>query len=169
MKHADSYREVSAPWDAPHVLATYARLTKSLHVRVPRNLAIDSRYPFAQARHALHQLSLGIPCEDQACVWLCAEFVVSDCFFSGSGYLKAGMARRLKQVPLDEQTKDLLRKGILDLWKRAGYRREWREYCNLLRRIGFERYEKQFASLLPDCHPGTGRFVGRLVDVQFAD
>ena len=166
MKIANPYHEVPPVWTANHLIETYARLVKSFHVRSPRVLGIPGpiRHALVESRLVLHQLSLGIKANDQACIWLSAQFLASASYFSGSGYLKAAMARRLKHGFLDEQTKDIVRKGILDLWSEGLYRHEWREYHGLLRSVGLGPYRKQFEAILRTCHPGTRRYIRSLLD-----
>lgn len=168
MKTISAYHEVPPEWAANHLIETYARLVKSFHVDSPRNLGVSVVHPLVQARHALHQLSLGIKSNDQACIWLSAQFVASTSYFSGSGYLKAGMARRLKQSTLDEQTKDVIRKGALQSWSQGLYRQDWRELHGLLRHIGLGPYRSQFAATLGSCHLGVRRYVRSLVSASDA-
>jgi hypothetical protein len=168
MKLPSAYHEVPAEWSATRVIETYARLANSFHVHTPSDLAIRVVHPFIQSKHALYRLSDAVKSQDQAAIWLSAQFLASDVYFSGSGYLKSSIARRLKSAALDEQTRDIVRQGALSLWREGMYRQEWREYRALLRRVGLGPYRKQFASIVALCHPGTRRYVRELLNADNA-
>ena len=115
----------------------------------------------------LSEVSLGIKSNDQACIWLAAEFVASGAYFSGSGYIKAGMARRLKGAVLDEQIKTLLRRGIAKQWATGAFRQEWREFSRLLQAVGVGSEAPAFQAAFKKSHANVrARFAPAL---GFAD
>ncbi len=57
-------------------------------------------------------------------------FLETDALFFRSGYIKAGILKRIKRSKLDDTQLDRLRKVLMNAVKRRGFR-EYRYYCRL--------------------------------------
>lgn len=61
-------------------------------------------------------------------------FLEADLYFFGSGYMKEEVIKGLKRTPLTSSQQSRLRHVILTVVEK-GFRREYRDYCRLARRI----------------------------------
>jgi hypothetical protein len=79
----------------------------------------------------------GIEAGDIACAELGVEFIEEDQTFPFGRILKSNVARALRRTQLNEEQKERIRKRVIGIWLgRSRYPREFRQYRNLLRKIG---------------------------------
>ena len=117
-------------------------------------------------RQTLVAISGAVVHGDRVAIQIASEFVAANVYFHYSGYIRAGMARRLKSVTLNDEQKLLIRTGLLSIFESGVYGPEYRELCGLLRRIGFGSYGPAFKNLLNLGGPQR-RIYNELFDERF--
>lgn len=126
------YHGTPPGWSRDVLLATYAGLGGR------RDLAGDSAsvapHPFLASAIVVGNIADGIVDGDPACIELAVRYIEQRFIISGSGYMRARMAQRLKRAPLTEGQRQRLVRHVLELLAAGDRCLEFRQYLRLLRR-----------------------------------
>lgn len=144
----DAYYCPPVKWSLAEVRQRYARLASSYKVADPLSLEYPYESDLIKLKYALWDISAAIKRRDDAAIEIAIEFVLSDVFFHYSGYIRAGMARRLKSAGLPETANERLRRGLLRLFSSGSFGPEHKDFARLLRGIGLGSMEAQYRKLL---------------------
>jgi hypothetical protein len=126
-------------WSLQAIRDRYSTFAQAFGVANPRDLIARHHqsgdtlwiYPIMDA------VIEGIETGDAACAQLGVEFIEEDQTFPFGRILKSNVARALRRTPLSDEQKERIRKRVIDIWlHHPRYPREFRQYRNLLRKIG---------------------------------
>lgn len=137
-------------WTFLKVRERYLDLAKKYKIEEPLEMFFDS--DLSGRKYQLYYFDMiidGLKNGDPACVELSVQLVADQVYFFWSGYTRAKMARKLKNVELTVSQKNRLRKGIYDILVNEAFGQEIKEILRLIRRIGLGKHEKEYLKL-PD-------------------
>jgi hypothetical protein len=92
---------------------------------------MPERYEWLRYRETLYRVADGIRAGDHACVEIAVQYIELRYIGSYSGFLRAKLARRLKNAPLTDGQKVRLNVHFLNLVLTRDYTEEFREYRQL--------------------------------------
>lgn len=133
-------------WEAHTLARSYAGLAKSLHVSSPVPMVGRHGHPLGEGT-VLRALYDGLSNFDAAAQELCVAFVVAPVYFSGSGYFRAAMARRLRNCELQPHQVEVLRTGLVSIFESGEFGSEARELVRLLVHVGPGREVERLSRL----------------------
>jgi hypothetical protein len=143
---SDRYYTPPEAWSYEQIRINYLRLASSYKVAKPLPFEHEGQ-DLSKLKQALGEISLGIKSQDPACLQLAVDFVTAPVYFHYSGYLRAGMARRLKQIPLPASHAQRLQSGLLKLFRTGKFGPEYLSFVALLRQIGLGDLEPDYKAL----------------------
>ena len=126
-------------WSLQAIRDRYRNYANTFGLVVPRDLVARHHqsgetlwiYPIMDA------VIDGIEAGDPACSQIGVEFIEEDQTFPFGRILKSNVARALRRAALSDEQKERIRKRVIEIWlERRRYPREFRQYRNLLRKIG---------------------------------
>jgi hypothetical protein len=82
------------------------------------------------------------------------DFLEADPFYFRSGYLKGDLVRWLNRTPLSAKQNSRLRAVVLHVVA-TGWRREFRRYCGLARRLDGQEFRAALERLASSDHEGV--------------
>ncbi|NQZ08400.1 MAG: hypothetical protein HRT35_14685 [Algicola sp.] len=85
----------------------------------------------------------GVKLGDSACVQISIEYIQDNVMHSTTGYIRASMARSLRNAELTKKQKVTLAGIFLKQLESGLIYREFKEYCRLFKRIGVEPYRQE--------------------------
>jgi hypothetical protein len=90
----------------------------------------------------------GMQLGDRVCVDLSIEYINDNVMHLTTGYIRARMARALRQVELSKSQKGLLARVFLRQLESEKIYQEFKEYIRLFKTIGVESYRDEFEKQL---------------------
>jgi hypothetical protein len=133
-------------WQAHAVARSYENLAKSLHVESPAPMVGRFGHRLSECT-VLSALYDALSACDPAAQEICVAFVVAPVYFSTSGYLRAAMARRLRNCELQPHQIEVLRKGLVSIFESGDFGSEAKDLLRLLVHIGPGREAERLSGL----------------------
>ena len=96
---------------------------------------LPDRYNWLQYRATMFKITDGVKESDLACIELAIQYIEFDYFGSYSGYIRARMARLMKNVELTQGQKSRLLSHIRNLRRNNQTLPEFKEYFKLEKRL----------------------------------
>jgi hypothetical protein len=133
----EHYHGVPPGWSADEMSAFHASLKGTHPLIDPRAAKAPKHWQDHRSRHrlSLHRVDQGIRLGDEACVEIAVRYIELRYMGSCTGYIRGGLARRLKSAVLTNHQQTRLNQHFLKLVVERDYSFEFREYRTLWSRI----------------------------------
>lgn len=137
----ETYHGVPNGWSKPEVLAAHRTLRGSFSIETPEATEpgapawLPDRRNWLQYRATLYLIAEGARANDAACIELAVRYIELRYIGSYSGFIRARLARGLKNSALTDQQKERLNRVFLCMVEHRDYTEEFNEYVKLWQRI----------------------------------
>jgi len=135
------YHGVPAGWKKEEVIAKYLHLGGTGNIE-PREATepgapswLPDRHNWLQYRATLYMIADGIKQSDNVCIELAIQYIELDYFGSYSGFIRARLARLLKNADLSKAQSGRILSHIMLLRKNKQFLPEFKEYLKLEKRL----------------------------------
>lgn len=131
------YHGVPDGWTKEEILSKYLLLGGSRNIEPGEATEpgapawFPDRYNWLQYRATLYKIADGIKQSDMACIEIAIQYIELDYFGSYSGFIRARLARLLKNAQLSETQKTRLLSHIQSLRNNKQFLPEFKEYLKL--------------------------------------
>jgi len=149
----ETYHGVPRGWSKAELLAAHRTLRGSFPIEDPEATEpgapawLPDRRNWLQYRATLYRIAEGVRANDAACIELAVRYIELRYIGSYSGFIRARLARGLKNAALTDQQKERLNRVFLCMVERRDYTEEFNEYVKLWRRIVSEKALKTLESV----------------------
>ena len=149
----ETYHGVPRGWCKQDILAAQDTLRGSYELDGPDATEpgapnwLPDRWNWLQYRATLHRVADGVRAGDHGCVEIAVRYIILRHIGSYSGFIRARLARALKNAVLSMQQKERLNSHFLMLVENADFTEEFSEYVKLWRRIASADIEKRLSSV----------------------
>ena len=118
---------------------------------------LPDRWNWLQYRATLYRVSDGVRAGDHGCIEIAVRYIVLRHIGSYSGFIRARLARALKNASMTMQQNERLNSHFLTLVESGEFTEEFSEYVKLWCRIASQRALTQLVSLTA-AHKGESRW-----------
>lgn len=119
---------------------------------------LPDRWNWLQYRETLYRVADGVRAGDHGCVEIAVRYIILRHIGSYSGFIRARLARALKNANRTVQQNERLNSHFLSLVENADFTEEFSEYVKLWRRIASPDVAKKLSSVAA-AHPADPRWV----------
>lgn len=137
----ETYHGVPKGWSKAELLAAHRTLRGSFPIEEPEATEpgspawLPDRRNWLEYRTTLYRIAEGVRVNDAACIELAVRYIELRYIGSYSGFIRARLARGLKNSALTDQQKERLNRVFLGVVERRDYTEEFNEYVKLWQRI----------------------------------
>ena len=150
-------------WSEMTVLQQFENLHSKNHSHFELNAEPVHNKHFIHIPSIMPQVATGLLVNNYACIELSIEFIKDNIMESGSGYLRALMARRLKSCPLEERQASNLRRIFFTQLKNGKMHQEYKEYIKLFKKIELGEYHHEIYLLTKSTISYIARAANKLL------
>jgi hypothetical protein len=129
----DEYHGIPKGWEGESLLEKYRALGGKLNIVAGCEKHKPHSWP--ESRCIVENIANGIKANDAACIELSIQYIEQRFIISCSGYIRARMARRLKNASLHEKQRQRLVEHIFELLTTGDRCLEFKQYLRLMRRL----------------------------------
>jgi hypothetical protein len=126
-------------WTGDEIIKRYFVYCNDLNILEPLDLLLSTftENDVQWIQPVMYKVIHGIEKGDEACKLIGIEFIEEDHKSAFNRVIKVDTLRALRRAKLDEKDKDRIRSRLIDLILASRIPHQYREYANLLKKVGF--------------------------------
>jgi hypothetical protein len=160
----ETYHGVPKGWTKLDILAAQRTLRGSYDLDCPEATEpgapswLPDRWNWLQYRATLYRVADGVRAGDHSCTEIAVRYIILHHIGSYSGFIRARLARALRNATLSMEQKERLNSHFLELVESRNFTEEFSEYVKLWRRIASPDVTRKL-SLVAATHQAEPRWA----------